>query len=925
MSLSWGLCAPRVSPSLLIDYPERRGENGPLHLTQPIAVPNRGSRPESDWRNQNLPTYFLETPFVLLSELVPAHPPASPGADSQLPPARAGLAQSARPWPGAPIGGGDWLSAPGGGWRESWHKLVDERYGDIVRRVQSRRRWIIASRSDSQKLPEIGALGQGRSGTSARSLGVTLDDQLCFSGHIATITWTSQFSLHNIRRIRPFLTQEATQLLVQALVISHLDYCNSLLAGLPACAIKPLQLTLITPYTPARPLRSTSSGKLTAPSLRAPGSRSWQSRLFSVLTPPVVERPSAVDAIPAPDKLPLPLGRTAKCHPRLGLMTRASLAETGTPLLLLGDLVPTFPSPNPWGGQPSDAPDSAPGQSRTDASLFRSELITTGSPGIPAGGTPLPNKPVYSTPSPVENTPQNNECKMVELRGAKVASFTVDGCELICLPQAFDLFLKHLVGGLHTVYTKLKRLEITPVVCNVEQVRILRGLGAIQPGVNRCKLISRKDFETLYNDCTNARFPWLWEEPGQQPSPLLLNSSKHHTPSPSAPIKGRMPQTGDAGRGTTGTHEAPPPGSKTRHSQRTREMMQKVCKTKGRVMLKDEDKATWGLQLAPWDKATWGLQLAPRDKAIWGLQLAPPWDKATWGPQLAPWDKATCGPQLAPWDKATWGPQLAPRDREARLKGTFRFLCAFCQGETDWCRHLHDRGRNFLLGRLGRRGCLRCSFFHRRFCGCGTSSTVAGTGSAVTVGGASSTEGACSSVTVAATASTATSYEAATASTTDSAATSAVIALVSTGWGVAMGPMEKDNWSNHLHETHKVGPVALQCLSLGSLIFVHEVQDAINLLLIQPRLLRRLFPPAHGHCTGPDLRIGRQGLGLGPKRCMGPGIMNSLPYFLETPLTLLGEFVVAHPHPSPLPLGRTANRRPQSGLRARAGLAQLGF
>ncbi|KYO37403.1 dachshund-like protein 1 isoform B [Alligator mississippiensis] len=100
---------------------------------------------------------------------------------------------------------------------------------------------------------------------------------------------------------------------------------------------------------------------------------------------------------------------------------------------------------------------------------------------------------------------------MVDLRGAKVASFTVEGCELICLPQAFDLFLKHLVGGLHTVYTKLKRLEITPVVCNVEQVRILRGLGAIQPGVNRCKLISRKDFETLYNDCTNARQGDLYE------------------------------------------------------------------------------------------------------------------------------------------------------------------------------------------------------------------------------------------------------------------------------------------------------------------------------------------------------------------------------------------------------------------------------
>ncbi|XP_048400784.1 dachshund a isoform X4 [Stegostoma tigrinum] len=114
------------------------------------------------------------------------------------------------------------------------------------------------------------------------------------------------------------------------------------------------------------------------------------------------------------------------------------------------------------------------------------------------------------------NLNSGNECKMVELRGVKVASFNVDGQELICLPQVFDLFLKHLVGGLHTVYTKLKRLDITPVVCTVEQVRILRGLGAIQPGVNRCKLISRKDFETLFNDCTNAS-----SRPGRPPKRTL--------------------------------------------------------------------------------------------------------------------------------------------------------------------------------------------------------------------------------------------------------------------------------------------------------------------------------------------------------------------------------------------------------------------
>ncbi|XP_033003874.1 dachshund homolog 1 isoform X3 [Lacerta agilis] len=161
-----------------------------------------------------------------------------------------------------------------------------------------------------------------------------------------------------------------------------------------------------------------------------------------------------------------------------------------------------------------------------------------------SAGVGVPGKPVYSTPSPVENTPQNNECKMVDLRGAKVASFTVEGCELICLPQAFDLFLKHLVGGLHTVYTKLKRLEITPVVCNVEQVRILRGLGAIQPGVNRCKLISRKDFETLYNDCTNAS-----SRPGRPPkrtqsvtSPENSHIMPHSVPGLMSP--GIIPPTG---------------------------------------------------------------------------------------------------------------------------------------------------------------------------------------------------------------------------------------------------------------------------------------------------------------------------------------------------------------------------------------------
>ncbi|KAK3550861.1 hypothetical protein QTP70_006419 [Hemibagrus guttatus] len=77
---------------------------------------------------------------------------------------------------------------------------------------------------------------------SARNLGVTMDNQLSFSSHVTNVARSCRFLLYNIRRIRPFLSTQATQVLVQSLVISRLDYCNSLLAGLPLNAIRPLQM-----------------------------------------------------------------------------------------------------------------------------------------------------------------------------------------------------------------------------------------------------------------------------------------------------------------------------------------------------------------------------------------------------------------------------------------------------------------------------------------------------------------------------------------------------------------------------------------------------------------------------------------------------------------------------------------------------------
>ncbi len=77
---------------------------------------------------------------------------------------------------------------------------------------------------------------------TARNLGVVIDDKHNFSDHITKTARSCRFALYNIKKIRPFLSEHASQLLVQALVLSRLDCCNALLAGLPASSIKPLRL-----------------------------------------------------------------------------------------------------------------------------------------------------------------------------------------------------------------------------------------------------------------------------------------------------------------------------------------------------------------------------------------------------------------------------------------------------------------------------------------------------------------------------------------------------------------------------------------------------------------------------------------------------------------------------------------------------------
>ena len=63
-------------------------------------------------------------------------------------------------------------------------------------------------------------------GTTANSLGVTIDDRLDWSGHIEKVTKKVASGIGAIKRIRNLVPQATLQLIYQALIQPHFDYCN---------------------------------------------------------------------------------------------------------------------------------------------------------------------------------------------------------------------------------------------------------------------------------------------------------------------------------------------------------------------------------------------------------------------------------------------------------------------------------------------------------------------------------------------------------------------------------------------------------------------------------------------------------------------------------------------------------------------------
>ena len=76
---------------------------------------------------------------------------------------------------------------------------------------------------------------------SMRVLGVTLDRRLTFNNHVSAVARLCNYHARAIRHIRHLLTLDLAQTLACSLILSRIDYCNSVLRDAPSSTIQKLQ------------------------------------------------------------------------------------------------------------------------------------------------------------------------------------------------------------------------------------------------------------------------------------------------------------------------------------------------------------------------------------------------------------------------------------------------------------------------------------------------------------------------------------------------------------------------------------------------------------------------------------------------------------------------------------------------------------
>ncbi len=73
------------------------------------------------------------------------------------------------------------------------------------------------------------------------NLGVSQDPKLSMGQQVSKVCRNGFHQLYRLRKIRKYLSNEATQTLVHAFITSNLDYCNSLYTGMPTYLTAKLQ------------------------------------------------------------------------------------------------------------------------------------------------------------------------------------------------------------------------------------------------------------------------------------------------------------------------------------------------------------------------------------------------------------------------------------------------------------------------------------------------------------------------------------------------------------------------------------------------------------------------------------------------------------------------------------------------------------
>ena len=103
---------------------------------------------------------------------------------------------------------------------------------------------VFGTRSQLSKIGEV-SIKIGNDTISAvplvRNLGVHFDKELKWTVHINHLTSNLYHILRKVAHIRHLLNEEATKIIIQALVLSKIDYCNSIYQGAPTYAIDKLQ------------------------------------------------------------------------------------------------------------------------------------------------------------------------------------------------------------------------------------------------------------------------------------------------------------------------------------------------------------------------------------------------------------------------------------------------------------------------------------------------------------------------------------------------------------------------------------------------------------------------------------------------------------------------------------------------------------